>query len=97
MKSETEAFVALAPAERELRGRWIERDNKIEADKTCRRIEWLIANTLERLRVDPTGWNTVYRDPKDGRFWELTYPESSSHGGGPPTLIVVDGDDGLRR
>lgn len=32
------------------------------------------------------GWSILYQDKEDGRYWELTYPESGMHGGGPPTL-----------
>lgn len=32
------------------------------------------------------GWETLYQDPADLRFWELTYPHGEMHGGGPPTL-----------
>ena len=32
------------------------------------------------------GWETLYRDPDDGRYWERTFPQSGSDGGGPPQL-----------
>jgi Immunity protein 27 len=32
------------------------------------------------------GWTRIYRDPNGGLFWELTYPHSEMHGGGPPRL-----------
>ena len=28
----------------------------------------------------------LYRDPNDNRLWELIYPQSEMHGGGPPEL-----------
>ncbi len=28
----------------------------------------------------------LYRDPADNRLWELSYPNSALHGGGPPML-----------
>jgi hypothetical protein len=30
--------------------------------------------------------HVLYRDPQDGRLWELTYPHSDWHGGEPPDL-----------
>jgi len=30
--------------------------------------------------------HVLYRDPQDGRSWELTYPHSDWHGGEPPDL-----------
>jgi hypothetical protein len=35
------------------------------------------------IRADGT---VLYVDASDGRYWELIYPDSQLHGGGPPTL-----------
>jgi hypothetical protein len=35
------------------------------------------------------GWDVLYRDPRDGRFWELTYPHGDVQGGGPPRLHLL--------
>lgn len=56
------------------------------ADETCQRITDMTAGYLIELGRDSSGWETLYRDPHDGRFWELTYPESELQGGGPPQL-----------
>jgi len=42
--------------------------------------------SLSKVARDSSGWDSLYVDPSDNRFWELTYPESASHGGGPPHL-----------
>lgn len=62
------------------------------ADDACVRIDWLVKSRLERLAKDASGWETLYRDPQDGRFWEHTYPQGHMHGGGPPQLKVVSSD-----
>ena len=31
----------------------------------------------------------IYRDPKDARLWELSYPQSEMHGGGPAKLTCI--------
>lgn len=56
--------------------------------KTCERIDWLLNNALDIFGYgeESGGWDKLYRDPADGRFWLLTYPFSEMHGGGPPTL-----------
>lgn len=36
------------------------------------------------------GWTTLYFDPRDSSYWELTYPQSHLHGGGPPQLSRVE-------
>lgn len=61
-------------------------------DEACERIEKLITKHLERIAVDASGWDTLYRDPQDGRYWELLYLHSEMHGGGPPSLIQVEKD-----
>jgi Immunity protein 27 len=62
----------------------------VVGDENANRIEQLTQNYLTRIADSHDGWSTLYRDPNDGRYWEMTYPESGRHGGGPPTLKVVD-------
>jgi hypothetical protein len=84
----------LAPDEGDLRGDWIvQRDRSVVADATEQRIEWLTKQKLQPIAKDSSGWETLYRDPKDGRLWELTYPQSEMHGGGPRRLHVVSRDE----
>ena len=52
-------------------------------DATSARIHALIQEHLQRLGDADGGWSVLFRDPEDGRLWELTYPESELHGGGP--------------
>ena len=80
----------LQPNESELIGRWDLIQGKVIGDATTQRIKWLVENALVELGADSTGWDVLYRDPRDGRMWELTYPESDSHGSGPPRLTVLD-------
>ena len=61
----------------------------VVADDTAERIEWLATHVLEKIAIDASGWDTLFRDPSDDRLWELTYPESWQHGGGPPRLAVL--------
>lgn len=75
--------------ERELRGSWVVVNGEVSADDVCSRIEWLLSHRLERIATDPSGWDLLFRDPRDGRLWERTYPQSHLHGGGPPMLKVL--------
>jgi hypothetical protein len=74
----------LEDKETDLIGEWIINDGKVAGDATCERIESLISNYLEKIAGG--GWDTLYKDPHDGRYWELVYPQSQMHGGGPPRL-----------
>ena len=76
----------------ELAGHWLLQDGKLVADANCHLIDDLVSEYLELLAlgIADGGWSRLFRDPEDGRLWELTYPESTMHGGGPPTLRAID-------
>ncbi|MEZ0469087.1 Imm27 family immunity protein [Luteimonas salinilitoris] len=76
----------ISPNETLITGRWIEHKGQLVGDDTCKRINELIRNYLHEIGRDPSGWDALYRDPQDARLWELIYPESELHGGGPPQL-----------
>ena len=70
-------------------GLWKMESGKVVADAVCQRIEKLVTNYLRKVAVDKTGWEILYRDSSDNRYWSLTYPNSELHGGGPPTLKMI--------
>lgn len=82
----------IGPEELQIRGAWAMRDGRVIADSNCERIEALIRGHLSELTGDPSGWDRLFVDPNDGRFWELTYEHSHMHGGGPPTLTQIPPD-----
>lgn len=82
----------LKPEEARLEGHWEYIDNQAIPDATCNRIEKLITEHLRKIGVDDSGWDTLYLDPRDGRYWELIYLSSGMHGGGPPSLIQINRD-----
>lgn len=79
-------------AETVLTGRWLVQGGRTVADDVCKRIVALTKSHLQEVRRDASGWNTLYRDPSDGRYWELTYPQGELHGGGPPELRCLAAD-----
>jgi len=74
-------------------GKWLLKNGEIVEDENCLRIKWLIQHTLTRITSDRSGWNILYEDLRDKRLWELSYLESDSQGGGPPSLIFISPDD----
>jgi hypothetical protein len=88
--------MTLKTDETELRGSWLMRPAGLVADATCQRIEALLS-TLAKLGTSDAGWSALYRDPSDGRLWELTFPQSEMHGGGPPRLAVVSRSEAQER
>jgi hypothetical protein len=75
--------------ETELIGRWELNDGVVHVDAVSTRIEELTRTFLTKVAVSGSGWETLYRDPADNRLWELSYPNSERHGGGPPSLKVL--------
>ncbi len=80
-------MMKLKAEETDLLGRWQVVDGKVVADPTAERIQTLISDQLQKVAGD--GWDTLFKDPEDGRYWELIYPESHMHGGGPPRLTYL--------
>lgn len=81
----------LQPHETDLVGQWIFVGGEVKGDEACNRIEWLVSEVLEEVAIskEDGAWETLFRDPDDGRLWERTYPQSHMHGGGPPRLICL--------
>ena len=79
----------LSPDEVDLVGQWLQSGDTVEPDAICKRIQFLTSGVLEPMATSADGWDTLYRDPVDLRFWECTYPGSETHGGGPPRLSVI--------
>lgn len=83
----------IAPDEMEITGTWITIQARVEEDQICKRIADLVKNHLIEVGHDQSGWDTLFRDPGDGRFWELVYPQSQLQGGGPPQLRCLSADE----
>jgi len=86
-----------SPDEVEICGRWEFANGRAIKDAACQRIELLTAQYLKSVGTDKSGWDVLYRDPTDSRYWELTYPQSQMHGGGPPRLAVLGFAEALKK
>jgi hypothetical protein len=82
-------FRDLGADERQLTGSWVAPQGSTVHDEVDRRILWLVSRRLAARGVANGGWDQLYQDPRDGRFWELTFPQGSLHGGGPRRLECV--------
>ncbi len=88
----------LRPDEEWLEGAWeVAPDGALHPDPVWQRIRWLAANALERVARRDGGWAVLYRDPGDGRLWELTFPSGTLLDGGPPRLDAISPEDARRR
>jgi len=87
----------LNSTETDLVGKWIVVEGRIAVDETETRIQGLVQTELQRIAADSSGWEILFRDPSDGRFWELTRPQSEMHGGGPRRLHVIEAAEAHRK
>ena len=78
-------FRDLKAEETELVGMWLDLGVKVTGDAVTDRVEWLTAERLEKLAENGAELAELYRDPRDGRFWEKILPFA----GGPPTLRCI--------
>lgn len=76
-----------------LRDIWVKRDGDVIVEGDAAIIDEWLASRLERVADAGGGWRILYRHRESGRYWELTYPASDLHGGGPRVLSALDIDD----
>jgi Immunity protein 27 len=78
------------PKEVILEGRWVANGPGLVPDAVEERIGRLTREHLVRIGESSSGWAILYRDPVDRRLWEVDYPQSPVHGGGPRRLRHID-------
>jgi hypothetical protein len=76
----------------ELREVWIidEDSRRMTAKGDAERIDRLLTLELIKVANGADGWSQLYQHRSTGKFWELDYPESELHGGGPRRLRELD-------
>jgi len=79
--------------ENKIVGKWILKDGKIIGDKNNQLIEQMIENELVEISRKDGGWTVLYKSSIDNNYWELTFPQSELHGGGPKTLERLSFED----
>jgi hypothetical protein len=83
-------------SEKIIKGNWIMIGDKIVEDESCQRIEYLTKHVLIKIGVSKSGWEKLYYDKSTKSYWELSYPDSHMHGGGPPQLALKDDFETLK-
>jgi len=77
----------------ELREIWSVSDGKVVVEGDSAIIKDLLASKLDKIKVDWSGWFTLYRHRESGQLWELSYPMGEMHGGGPRLLRCLQIND----
>jgi Immunity protein 27 len=73
----------------DLRDIWVSEDGKMVVRGDAAAIDEMLGTKLEKVRSDASGWLVVYRHRETNQFWELSYPQSEMHGGGPRRLRLI--------
>ena len=80
----------IANTETLIEGSWEFVRGHMIANGAVERIRSLVRHELTKVAVSKDGWETLYQDPQDGRYWELTYLYPEMQGGGPESLRFID-------
>ena len=83
--------------ETDICGGWELAAGRMIPDATLNRIQQLVKSHLQKIADASGGWDTLFRDPADGRLWERFYPRSEMHGGGPESLRCIDQNSAERK
>jgi hypothetical protein len=84
--------------ETEIIGKWIVKDGEVIEDENSKRVHYLIKVYLNKVsKSESSGWESLYIDPNDKRYWELKYLNSECQGGGPPSLFCITEYDAMEK
>jgi hypothetical protein len=89
--------MSIGPEEVLIEGAWVMKDGRLVSDANQKRIDSFATSELNRLGSASGGWEFLYRDPQDGRYWEMSFPRGEMHGGGPGLLRMPDGDEARKK
>ena len=76
----------MPPNPPDLTDQWVIRGGQTSSEGDAAAIDELLSSELAQIAVPDGGWRRLYRHRTTGRLWELSYPHSEMHGGGPRRL-----------
>lgn len=82
-------MAGIRPEETELQGYWLDMGSAVAPDSNWERIDSLTGEYLVHVAKGSDGREKLYRDPADGRLWELV-PVEPNLPAGPPLLRVIE-------
>jgi Immunity protein 27 len=87
----------LKPEETVLRGFWLDLGSAMTPDAVWERIGILAGESLQLLATGENNTDKLYRDPADGRLWELSRVAPQMKDGGPPCLTCIEVDEAEKK
>jgi hypothetical protein len=82
-------YAELGPDEHRLGGARTDSHDGAAGDDIDGRILWLVRHRLRPRASANGGWDQLFIDPRDDRYWELTFPRGTLFGGGPRQLTAL--------
>lgn len=80
----------ITPSDRtDLMDQWIMREARVSNEGDAAAIDNLLSRELVEVAATDGGWRRLYRHRMTGSLWELSYPQSHMHGGGPRRLCKL--------
>lgn len=83
----------IKPEETEFIGRILMVNEQAINDDIAQKVNYLTKNYLVKIKTNESGWDTLYQDVNDSRFWEKLFLQSELNGGGPPSLINISEEE----
>jgi len=83
----------IAPDEFEILGGILRKGNQIKPNANSLRISALRHNLLKKIAASAEHYSVLYRDPNDGRYWELISANPEGHGGGGKSLTFISDNE----
>lgn len=92
-----ESEMYLKSGETVLLGGWVRNESgKLQKDEVFKRITWLLLNQLQQIRCLNSDF-TLYKDPRDGRYWEKTFPEKDPSQDFTPQLKLITKNQAIEK
>lgn len=83
----------IAPTEFEIVGGFERKEGHLRPNANSHRIAELRNNLLQKIAGSARHFSVLYRDPNDGRYWELVSRNPEGHGGGTKSLIFISDNE----
>lgn len=83
----------IAPTEYEIVGGFERKGGQVKPNANSLRIAELRCNLLQEIAASAEHYSVLYRDPNDGRYWELVSQNPEGHGGGTKSLVFISDNE----
>ena len=83
----------ISATEFEIAGGFERRGGQLKPNANSLRIAELRCRLLQKIAASAEHFSVLYRDPNDGRYWELFSQNPEGHGGGSKSLVFISDNE----